>query len=81
MNNERQIKINEQIAEAVRVIKKFSYKNPALIMSSKLKPSAKNEFFGFRFAVNESCKVGDVIKNTDGSIDKIEAIITPKQGA
>jgi hypothetical protein len=79
MKTERQLKIIEQVEAAEIAINKYNYNLPAIITASKLSERSKKEFFGFRFLVNEFYSVGDTIKNDDGSISKIEAILLPKE--
>jgi len=47
----------------------------AIIKSSKPNPGADTEYFGFHFERKGNYKVGDKIKNLDGSYSIVEAIV------
>jgi hypothetical protein len=47
----------------------------AIVKSSRPKPGAYTEFFGYHFEKKGTYKVGDRIKNIDGTYSTVEAIV------
>lgn len=72
-------KIQEQITLANEVlVKKYNGKVAGMIVvvtASKANEKSRREYFGFRFQAEGNAKIGETIKNSDGTISKIESII------
>jgi hypothetical protein len=68
MNN-----LTQEIEAATNCKARHGYTTPAIVLENKLSAKSRKTFFSFRF---EMCRnVGEVIRNEDGSIGIIRAIV------
>ncbi len=70
-------KTNEQVELALEVIRKHRYdmkEQDCLVVATRVSPRSK-VFYGFRFCKKSECLIDSIIKNSDGSISKVVAIV------